>query len=259
MKNLLPASGYLFVGQNDRPQPLVLLSACLAGDRVRYDGRHKRHVQLIASLQGKAGFTTICPEVSANLGIPRPPVQLRESEPQPAQESEQHFRVLGRDEPIDVTELLQQTSQSLSENFAQQALCAAVLQSRSPSCGIASTPVFNNSGEITRISDGLFAAALHRKCPYLPMWPDHELSADYTCRSLLSQALMIQELMYLIRDDALPQWLSFYEPLFGAWLGNEITAMLPEKNQQRGELAILLNTLFSQYRMQWTTLHTPGD
>lgn len=250
MKQLLPAAGNLFVPTENRPLPLLLLSACLAGEPVRYDANHKLHFQLINTLDGRVRFTKICPEVAANLGIPRPPVELRETD--------QTLRVLGRDDPIDVTEVLQQTSNSLSEGFAQQGLCAAVLQSRSPSCGIASTPIYGMHRQVKRVGDGVFAAALGRHCPDLPLWPDDAISSRSDCFALLSQALLIQELKYLINDGQLQRWLGFYQPLFASWLLdiNESGYWhLMSANNNREEFAVRLNILFSLQRKQWLFLH----
>lgn len=254
MKVPLPSNNHLFLARQRRSPPLLLLSACLAGDAVRYDGAHKLHLQLNDALQNKVSFSKVCPEVYADFGIPRPPVQLRETA--------HGLRVQGRDKPIDVTATLQQASDMLSDNLARQPLCAGVLQSRSPSCGIASTPVLNESGHIVRTDSGLFATAISRQCPYLPLWPDHLLSTEFECLALFSQALLIQELMYLLTDEQLPGWLQYYQPLFEAWLPEieraNFSDVVTAESSCRG-VAIELNKLFLQFRMQWITLHYQAD
>ncbi len=51
-------------------QPIIV-SACLAGLRTRYDGRASMHPQL-ADLSDRWIVVPVCPEVLGGLGIPRP-------------------------------------------------------------------------------------------------------------------------------------------------------------------------------------------
>lgn len=51
-------------------QPIII-SACLAGLRTRYDGREFPHPQL-AELSVRWTLVPVCPEVLGGLGIPRP-------------------------------------------------------------------------------------------------------------------------------------------------------------------------------------------
>ena len=87
-----------FYPETNTLKPCIAISACLAGEAVRYDGASKplpdtdffeRHFQLIS----------VCPEVGAGLSVPRPPVQLVQTQ--------QGVRALGRDDPsIDVSNTL---------------------------------------------------------------------------------------------------------------------------------------------------------
>jgi uncharacterized protein YbbK (DUF523 family) len=52
--------------------PLIIISACLAGLRTRYDGKAKPHPQL-REIAGRAVLVPICPEILGGLGIPRSP------------------------------------------------------------------------------------------------------------------------------------------------------------------------------------------
>jgi uncharacterized protein YbbK (DUF523 family) len=51
--------------------PRIIISACLAGLRTRYDGRAKPHPQL-REIAERAVLVPICPEILGGLGIPRP-------------------------------------------------------------------------------------------------------------------------------------------------------------------------------------------
>lgn len=55
----------------------ILVSACLMGARVRYDGRAKTvGDQLLATWQAEGRLVMLCPEVAAGLPTPRAPAEI---------------------------------------------------------------------------------------------------------------------------------------------------------------------------------------
>src|SRR4051812_50150982 len=58
----------------DRPR--VGVSACLLGQRVRYDAGHKRDPFLTEVLGQHVEWVEVCPEVEAGFGTPREPMRL---------------------------------------------------------------------------------------------------------------------------------------------------------------------------------------
>ena len=54
----------------------VGLSACLAGQEVRYNGGHKQSNLCLNTLKKHFNFKTFCPEVAAGFGTPRPAMRL---------------------------------------------------------------------------------------------------------------------------------------------------------------------------------------
>src|ERR1051326_1558397 len=54
----------------------VAISACLLGERVRYDGGHKRDAFLADVLATRVEWVAVCPEVELGLGVPRPAMNL---------------------------------------------------------------------------------------------------------------------------------------------------------------------------------------
>jgi len=144
----------------------VGVSRCLLGDRVRYDGGSKPHRLTIDRLAGLFELVPVCPEVEAGLPTPRPPVQLTASI--------DHPRVTGRDDAsIDVTETLRDYCvQRIPE---LDGLCGFILKSRSPSCGLDSTPVFTDGHCVTQTSRGVFARELCRRYPGLPVIEETQL------------------------------------------------------------------------------------
>ena len=145
----------------------IATSSCLLGNPVRYDGQHKRHKLIVTMLDEYFECVDVCPEMLAGLGTPRPPVQL-------VQVGES-IRALGVDDrELDVTGLLEKVAADFIEQYRD--LGGMILQSRSPSCGLGSTSLFNNknelSGQAIELTDGIFASRLTNAFPGLPMKQD---------------------------------------------------------------------------------------
>src|SRR5437763_17149948 len=62
------------IAVTDRPR--VGISACLLGERVRYDGGDRRHAWLVDELGPRVEWVPVCPEVEAGFGTPREPMAL---------------------------------------------------------------------------------------------------------------------------------------------------------------------------------------
>ncbi|MCL2846560.1 MAG: DUF523 domain-containing protein [Firmicutes bacterium] len=60
-----------------KPKQPLLVSACLLGQPVRYDGKSK-HYPDIEKLRAKYDLIPICPELFAGLGTPRPAHEIRD-------------------------------------------------------------------------------------------------------------------------------------------------------------------------------------
>ncbi len=149
-------------------RPLIAVSACLLGEPVRYDGRHKRDGDLLSFLHD-FDILPVCPEVGIGLGAPRAPIQVYRIDGK--------LRVADRaDVGIDHTASL--TAFAHDWLAAHPAVRGCVLKSRSPSCAVRDTPFFDRRGRL--LSDagedaggaGLFARGL---APFLPLIDEVEM------------------------------------------------------------------------------------
>jgi len=147
-------------------KPLVGVSQCLLGDAVRYDGGSKANTIVLEELSLYFEFFPVCPEVEAGLAIPRPPVQLSGSIDNP--------KLTGRDDPaIDITEVMQNYCSSKPAELKQ--LHGFIFKSRSPSCGLNSTPIFIGGQIVSETGRGIFAKKLCETYPGLAVIEDTEL------------------------------------------------------------------------------------
>ncbi len=146
----------------------IAVSACLLGERGRYDGAQKRH-PLILKLANEFVLQPFCPEVAIGLGVPRAPVQLVTTSA--------GIRARGVTDPAhDITGRLQAYAQTQCEEL--KACAGIIFKSRSPSCGLGNTPLFDEQDEQTGKTDGLFAAVLRDCLPGLPMVEESALVTD---------------------------------------------------------------------------------
>lgn len=154
------------------------VSRCLLGDAVRYDGQSKANAIVLQKLKAIFELVPVCPEVEAGLSIPRPPVQLTGSIQNP--------RLTGRDDPsIDVTDIMQHYCQAKPAELDQ--LSGFIFKSRSPSCGLNSTPVFINGLCVDENSRGIFARIMCATYPALAVIEDNELDNPAMLNNFIAQ------------------------------------------------------------------------
>jgi uncharacterized protein YbbK (DUF523 family) len=168
----------------DRPR--VGISGCLLGDKVRYDGTHKRDEAVIAALGPHVEWVPVCPEVEIGMGTPREPIRLVARRDR-APSADNRVRLMGVNSGGDWTERMQAWSRERVGALMSLNLSGCVLKARSPSCGIHGVPV--HGGEVERTGRGLFAQALLDALPDLPV-EDEEGLADPRAREEFLQRIL---------------------------------------------------------------------
>jgi uncharacterized protein YbbK (DUF523 family) len=105
----------------------ILISACLVGQKVRYDGRHKEATQsLIHTWQKEGRLVPICPEVAAGLPIPRRPAEIVTGD---------GIVQVKDDCGADVTDAFEHGAKLALDLAFQHGCRFAILTDGSPSCG----------------------------------------------------------------------------------------------------------------------------
>ena len=149
---------------SDAPQPRPLrigVSACVLGREVRYDGGHKRDRFVTDELGAHCTWVEVCPEVELGLGVPRPTLRLVDGD--------DGVRMVTTDGATDHTEAMRRFAAERAEALAGLDLDGFILKSRSPSCGMERVKVYGD-GPVPRYDGaGLFASALARRLPHLPV------------------------------------------------------------------------------------------
>lgn len=146
--------------RSETARPAVGISSCLLGETVRFDGGHKCDPGLAAAGRHVV-WVPFCPEVAAGLGVPRPRLELVRL----AQAGVRVLRV--GDHAVDETERMAACGRQLQARLA--GLCGYVFKSRSPSCGLQDTPLFDEAGREVGRRAGLIAEAVQAAYPELPV------------------------------------------------------------------------------------------
>ncbi len=143
---------------------MYIVSACLTGENCRYDGGNNELPEIEDFLK-ESVVVSVCPEVLGGLETPRKPAEIV---------GDRVMNTAGED----VTEnFLEGAKQALSEierveELFGEPIKAAILKSKSPSCGCGS--VYDGSFSRRLISgDGLFAKLLKDKS--IPIFTEMEI------------------------------------------------------------------------------------
>ena len=126
----------------------VAVSACLLGQNCKYNGGNNRNEAVLRFLEGKE-VIPVCPEVLGGLLVPRIPAEIRDGVAWNAE---------GRNVDKEFKRGVELTLAALEE----EDIDLAVLQSRSPTCGV--KQIYDGTFTGTLIEgQGLLAKALMEK------------------------------------------------------------------------------------------------
>ena len=144
------------------------VSSCLLGNAVRYDGGHKRDGFLVETFGRYVDWVPVCPEVELGLGIPRPTLRL--------ERAGDDVRLVMPTRGEDYTAAMRAYAEKRVARLGADELCGYVLKKDSPSCGMERVKVYDGNRAPLRRGRGLFAAALLRRFPNLPVEEEGRLN-----------------------------------------------------------------------------------
>jgi uncharacterized protein YbbK (DUF523 family) len=126
----------------------ILVSACLVGERVRYDGMTLVcKNRILENWQQEGRVLAFCPEVAAGLTVPRSSAEIV-GEGDGTAVLRELAKVINRDGK-DMTERFVIGAQKALEQVLSQSIAFAVMKDGSPSCG--SSYIYN--GSFTSVSE----------------------------------------------------------------------------------------------------------
>lgn len=123
----------------------VLVSACLLGENCKYNGGNNYNPAVVAHARGKE-VLALCPEMLAGMGCPRTPIEIVDG-------------VLMDRSGNNVDAAMREAVANAMEQLRGEDIECAILQSRSPTCGVNQIYDGSFSGKLIPGS-GIFAKAL---------------------------------------------------------------------------------------------------
>jgi uncharacterized protein YbgA (DUF1722 family)/uncharacterized protein YbbK (DUF523 family) len=169
------------------------VSSCLVGERVRYDGDHKRDAFITDTLGAAFELVPVCPEVAIGMGVPRPPIRLVGDPQQP--------RALGVDDPsVDVTAPLTAFGRRMALELDD--ISAYIFKSRSPSCGPARVKVYADGKAPRAQGVGLYAREIMNRQALLPVEEEGRLAQPAWRDNFIERLFAYRRWRQLLAADA---------------------------------------------------------
>ena len=138
------------------------ISACLLGQRVRYDGGHKWDRYLTDTLGQYVKYVPVCPEVECGLGVPREAMHLVGDAGYP--------RLVAIRTNKDHTERMLRWAGKRVLELEKEDLCGFIFKSDSPSSGMERVKVYTEKGAMpVKQGIGLFAGSFMAHFPLIPV------------------------------------------------------------------------------------------
>lgn len=147
----------------------IAVCSCLLGESCRYDGNHKKDDFIVKDLSLYFDFIPFCPELEA-FGVPREPIELV------ADKNTLHVKgVLSK---TNVIKKLIFVSKNIIQNIDKNELCGFILKTKSPSCGLKTTKIYNLSGDILcEKGMGIFTRLVLKKFNFIPIVEENEVKS----------------------------------------------------------------------------------
>jgi len=142
-------------------KPRLGISSCLLGEKVRYDGGHKRDRFLTDTFGSFVEWVPICPEFECGLPVPRESMRLEGDPSSP--------RLITTRTKRDLTDQMLCWARKRVKELESENLVGYIFKKNSPSSGMERVRVYNRHGMPHRVGVGLFARAFMGHFPLLPV------------------------------------------------------------------------------------------
>ncbi len=191
----------------------LLVSSCLLGNRVRYDGGHKFDPFVAEFLRRFFDLVPVCPEFECGMSVPREPVRLVLSDGE--------MRVKGIETGNDYTPRITNWARKKITSLCDDDVYGFILKTKSPSCGVRNIPVFDDSGCLVEENGrGLFTSMVLECLPNFPVADEEELLDPDRREAFFDRVFVFASFGRLRKDislGALVNFLDVHDLLFYAY------------------------------------------
>jgi uncharacterized protein YbgA (DUF1722 family)/uncharacterized protein YbbK (DUF523 family) len=169
------------------------VSACLMGEKVRYDGQHKHDSYITGTLSNWFEFVPVCPEFELGLGVPRETMRL-EGDPE-------NPRLMTGKTRRDLTEPMLDWCAKRVEELEKEELCGFIFKSKSPSSGAFRVKVYSTKGMPSNTGRGLFANAFMEHFPLLPVEEEGRLNDPGLRENFIERVFTLKRWREMLATD----------------------------------------------------------
>ena len=157
----------------------ILISACLLGYTVRYDGRRIQTIDnMLNQWHKNKMLLPFCPEVAGGLPVPRLPAEIEKGDGNSVLKRD--ARVINNS-GLDVTDCFIKGAQKALEEIQTNGIIIAILKDGSPSCG--SSYIYDGSfSGVRKTGSGVAAALLENNG--INVFGEHEIQKAVDCLDL---------------------------------------------------------------------------
>lgn len=159
------------------------ISSCLLGNKVRFDGGHKKHKIINDELSKYFSFMPFCPEVAIGLGVPR-----------------QTIRLVERENIIEVVnpktnETHSKKMRHYAHSVSNQDFDGFLFKKDSPSCGAFRVKTFHPNGQRLHVNGiGAFAEQIMKNFPNMPVEEEGRLNDLGLKNNFINRVIMYGDL-----------------------------------------------------------------
>lgn len=174
-------------------KPRIGISSCLLGQRVRYDGGHKKDEFLTQTFGRFVEWVAVCPEVEVGMGTPRESIRLVGSATSP--------QLVGDRSGRNWTEAMHAYAKRRVGELSTMHLAGYVLKKDSPICGMERVRVYPGKGKApNRNGRGMFAQVLLEASPLLPIEEEGRLNDPKLRDNFIERIFAYQRWNMLLED-----------------------------------------------------------
>jgi uncharacterized protein YbbK (DUF523 family)/uncharacterized protein YbgA (DUF1722 family) len=150
-------------------KPKLAVSACLLGEKVRYNGDAAEFRALTRKWNGHFELMGVCPEVGIGMGTPRPTIRLVNNG--------ESIRLVNPKNGDDFTSPMIEYAQLQADALVESGICGFVFKKDSPSCGLERVKVYREGHvQATRDGMGMFAKVFTTLYPHIPVIEEGRLT-----------------------------------------------------------------------------------
>ena len=169
------------------------ISACVLGEKVRYDGGHKASAFCMQQLAPLVQYVPVCPEMAIGMSAPRPAIRLQQDA------ALNVHLVQSNDASIDHTAAMLAFTEKKLPQLSE--LSGYIVCAKSPSCGMERVRLFDHKGQqLGKLGIGIYTHQLMQKYPWLPVEEDGRLFDDALRENFICRVFSCHDYQQTMRD-----------------------------------------------------------